>query len=211
MTLIQVKAAPSAAVFSPQSIAPKSTQLAHVRARLLEEPLLKPVKEAVIALPKTWRSLAAKEPEIGKNHDASDLIETFPRWLQSGDSETLETHMSGLVTLPLLSIIHIVQYLDYLQRLGLGHSDFLENVETGGIQGYCLGLISAIVISAGKDEAEVIENAAYSIRLALAIGAFGDIGSSPNEAESNTLQIRLRNVGTEQDILERFPGVSPKR
>lgn len=208
MTLVQTKAAASAAVFSPQSTAPKSAHLAHVRARLLEEPLLKPVKEAVVSLPKTWRSLASKEPELGKNREASELIESFSQWIETGHSETLEGHMSGLITLPLLSIIHIVQYLDYLQRLGLSHSDFLESVENGGIQGYCIGLLSAIVVGSAKDEEELFQNAAHGINLALGIGAFGDIGSSPDEVDSNTLQVRLRNIGTETNLLERFPGVS---
>lgn len=208
MTLIQTKNAVSAAIFSPQSTAPKSAHLAHVRARLLEEPLLKPVNDAVASLPKTWRSLASKHADIGKNREASELVDLFPRWLQTGNSEILESNMSGLVTLPLLSIIHIVQYLDYLQRLGLSHSEFLETVEAGGIQGYCIGLLSAIVVASSKEEDELCQNAADGIRLSLGIGAFGDIGSSPEDVDSNTLQVRLRSAGSEGDILERFPGVS---
>lgn len=208
MTLKQTNVAVSAAVFSPQSTAPKSGHLAHVRARLLEESALKPVADAVASLPKTWRALASKQPELAKNREASELVDLFPRWLETGNSEILESHMSGIVTLPLLSIIHIVQYLDYLQRLGLSHSDFLESAEAGGIQGYCIGLLSAIVVGSSKNEEELVHNTAEGIRLALGIGAFGDIGSSPDEVDSNTLQVRLRSVGSEMDLLERFPGVS---
>ena len=208
MTLIQTKHSASAAVFSPQSTAPKPTHLAHIRARLLEDDLLKPVKEAVVSLPKTWRALVSKQPELGKNRKASDLIEAFPSWIEDGKTEVLETDMSGLITLPLLAVIHIVQYLDYIQRLGISHSEFLESVESGGVQGYCIGLLSAIVVSSAEDEEALIQHAAHGIRLSLAIGAFGDIGSSPDEVDSNTLQVRLRNAGSEEDLVARFPGVS---
>ncbi len=46
----------------------------------------------------------------------------------------------------------------------------------GDIQGYCGGLLLAIAIASSHDEAKVVENAAKAARIALAIGAYDELG-----------------------------------
>lgn len=202
------RAAITAAIFSPQSSPPKPEYLSHIRSRLLDEPLLKSLADAILDLPAIWETLVSARQPMADMADAPRLVKCFPAWIETGQSEILESDMSGVVTLPLLTIIHIVQYLEYLQQTGMTHSDFLDGVREGGIQGYCIGLLSAVIVACSEDEEDVVENAVAGIRLALGIGAFGDEGQMASTTESNTLAIRLRNPGDERDILQNFPDVS---
>jgi hypothetical protein len=176
--------------------------------RLLEEPILKPLAEAVIGLPAAWRTLASARPDVSSITHAAKLLQEFPDWIRTGKSDILTSDMSGLVTLPLLTIIHIVQYFDYLQRTRLSHSDFLRSVQAGGIQGYCIGLLSAMIVASSKDEEHVVQNAAAGLRLSLGMGALGDQGHNTADSERITMAIRLRNLGDDKEITKRFPGVS---
>ncbi|KAK4184787.1 Non-reducing polyketide synthase ascC [Podospora australis] len=196
---------PSAAVFSAQSSPPKPSHLAHIRNNLLQDPLLEPLADAVKTLPETWRSLSSS---ISQPAVADARVEALPEWIEYGRTETLERDMSGLVTLPLLITIQIVQYIEYIQRLGLKHAEFLQAVKNGGgVQGYCIGLLSAIIVACSVDEQDLVKNAVSGIRLALGIGAFGDREQMNSAStESNTLQIRLRNAGDEDALIRKFPG-----
>ncbi|KAF7562621.1 hypothetical protein G7046_g1520 [Stylonectria norvegica] len=198
----------SAAIFSPQSSSPKPSYLAHVRSRLLEEPLLKPLRDAITETPETWDSLASSRKGTKWAQDGRQRLERLSAWLETGVSEPIELDTSGLVTLPLLTTIHMVQYLDYLHQTSRTHSDFLELLRDGGVQGYCIGLLSAIIVATAADEQELAQRAAAGIRISLAIGAFGDLAEASSTTEWTTLAIRLRHGSKkeEEELLQRFPG-----
>ncbi|KAK5991527.1 Non-reducing polyketide synthase ascC [Cladobotryum mycophilum] len=196
----------SAAIFSPQGNAPKSSYLSHVRTRLLQEPALKPLLDAVVALPETWRSLATSRQDVARLRDGRQLIQSFPDWIETGKSDIFESEMSAMITLPLLITTQVVQYFEYLKKTGSSHSELLESLQDGGIQGYCIGLLSAVIVASARDERELAKFAATAIRIALAIGAFGDLGESSPKTESNTVAIRLRNKGDGEELVQKFPG-----
>ncbi|KAF6842710.1 polyketide synthase [Colletotrichum musicola] len=199
----------SAAIFSPQSSPPPTTHLAYVRVRLREDPRLKSLRDAVVQLPETWQALASSGQGISLPDAAIRALHSFPRWIENGESDVLECDMSGIVTLPLLTIIHIVQYLCYLEATGLTHSEFLRSVELGGVQGYCIGLLSAVIVASSKNEQEVVQHAVTGICIALGIGAFGDLNqvwsASGSTSGSNTLQISLRKPNDVDEMLRKFP------
>lgn len=198
----------SAAIFSPQSSAPKSAYLTHIRSRLVEVTVLKPLLDALVGLPETWHTLSSSRQDLAALKGARRLVQTFPDWIQTGKSETLESDLSGIITLPLLITIQIVQYFDYLKKTGNSHADLLKHLQYGGVQGYCIGLLSAIVVASSKTEEELAKNAATAVRIALGIGAFGDVGQGTSSSEPTTLVIRLKTPGNGEDLVRRFPGVS---
>lgn len=198
----------SAAIFSPQSSPPSTTHLAYVRARLCEDPCFKSLRDAVVQLPETWQALASLGQDISLPDAAIRALHSFPRWIENGESDVLERDMSGIVSLPLLTIVHIVQYLCYLEAMGLTHSEFLHSVELGGVQGYCIGLLSAVIVASSKNEQEVVQHAVTGIRLALGIGAFGDLSQVWSTSGSNTLQSSLRKPDDVDEMLRKFPAVS---
>ncbi|OBR09777.1 Polyketide synthase [Colletotrichum higginsianum IMI 349063] len=210
MTLMPSNTTLSAAVFSPQSSPPPSTHLSYIRTRLLEDPSLEPLKDAIVNLPETWQTLTASRQDVSRLELASKAIGSFPQWIETGESDVLEQDMSGIITLPLLTTIHIVQYLSFIRGAGLSHSDFLRSVvQRGGVQGYCIGLLSAVIAAASRDEQELVQHAVAGLHLSLAIGAFGDLGqassASSSPSSTRTLQISLRNHDDVHEILGRFP------
>ncbi|KPM34019.1 hypothetical protein AK830_g12558 [Neonectria ditissima] len=203
-------AAVSAAIFSPQSNPPKPQYLSDIRSRLLQDAALKPLKDAILGLPQTWDSLASWRQEMSSLQNARQRVQSLAQWLESGVSEAIESDTSGLVTLPLLTTIHMVQYLDYLRQTQCTHAEFLDSLKNGGVQGYCIGLLSAVVVATSANEEELLNRAAAGLRVALAIGAFGDLAEALSGGDWTTLAIRLRqgDKAEEEELLRRFPGVS---
>lgn len=130
-------------------------------------------------------------------------------WFKTGKSAAIAYSMSGILTLPMLVIIQICQYFQYLELHGITHAQFLAQLRAGGgVQGYCGGLLPAIAIACSRDEAEVVENAAKAARIALAIGAYGELGDDESVPGATTIVVRLKRPGQGEEILQKFPGVS---
>ncbi|KEY71342.1 hypothetical protein S7711_05932 [Stachybotrys chartarum IBT 7711] len=195
----------SAAIFSPQNAAPKRSYLAYVRSRLNEDPVLRPLLDAIVSLPETWRAILAARPAMADIKDGGRLVQAFVDWINNGATDVLETDISALVTLPLLTIIHVVQYLEYLQGAGCSQLELLESFD-GGVQGHCIGLLSAIVVASSANEQELVERAVAGLRLSLTIGAFGDLGEVSSDLRSTTLVFRMRSVAAAEEMVHSFPG-----
>lgn len=61
--------------------------------------------------------------------------------------------MSRILYLPLLVVIHICQYFQWLDIHNLTHAEVLQSLESGGgAQGYCGGLPTAFTIACAEDE-----------------------------------------------------------
>ncbi len=91
----------------------------------------------------------------------------------------------------------------------MSHSQFMAQLRAGGgLQGYCGGLLPAIAIACSEDENEVAENAAIAARIALAIGAYGELGDDESVPGATTIVVRTKRVGQGDELINRFPGVS---
>lgn len=197
----------SGVVFSPQSHAIPKSYLDQSRSTLKGSDIYVPLCKAVSSLPETWQELASQHPEIASLEHGLTYARYFPTWLETGETSGLEGNMSGIVTLPLLTIIHTVQYVQYLQQTGIAHADFLPSLRAGGAQGFCAGLMAAMIVAVSKDETELIANAAKAIRISFVIGAFGEIGCDPALLDSTTMVVRLKSGSEVEDITRKFPEV----
>lgn len=197
----------SGVVFSPQSRAPSKSILDHIRTVLKESTIYVPLCKAVSKLPETWQELANQHPTIASLEHGLANARYFPTWIETGETSGLESNMSGIVTLPLLTIIHTVQYVHYLRQTDITHAEFIHSLRSGGVQGFCAGLMTAMVVAASKDETELIENAAKAVRISFGIGAFGELGSDPSSSSSTTMVVRLRSGSEGAEITREFPEV----
>ncbi|QKX53212.1 uncharacterized protein TRUGW13939_00288 [Talaromyces rugulosus] len=194
----------SAVVFSPQNVAPTREHLDLIRASLNRHDTLSPLRDALLNLPKTWELFANIRLEIATLQQGKLYTNMFSKWIQSGETSELEQTRSGIVTLPLLTVLHIVQYYEYLQASGTRHAELLRTIK-GGVQGYCIGLMAALVVATSENENDLINNATAAVRITLGIAAFGEIGCDPSNQCSTTMAIRLRK-GTEGDeTIRAFP------
>ena len=117
--------------------------------------------------------------------------------------------------MPLTIISHITQYISYLRQFGepLTHESIIKGVAVGGgIQGFCIGLLSALAVASAKTEDDVGYFAAIAFRLAFCIGAYVDFDQRQGgNAKASTLALRWKASTTLEDIellLSRYPDVS---
>lgn len=201
----------SAIVFCPQNRPAKVEYLRQLRSELYNNPTLAPLRQAVLDLLQTWDLYAQVNSDIAALAQGPRHIGQLRDWIEDGIVEPLVETMSGILILPLLTIIHITQYVQYLQSLRMSHAEFLDDIRVGGAQGLCGGLLAAMAIASSRDEGELIKNACTSLRLALCIGACGELGDDQNNLGASTVVLRIKQVGQADEIVAKFPGVSSDR
>lgn len=200
---------PSVAIFCPQSKAPQEIYLDRLHYFLCRNPFLKPFVQDIQDLPQTWQTFANHREDIAALKQGPRYMKSLSDWITTGESEPIANAMSGILSLPLLVIIQIGQYFQFLGLNGMKHSEFLTQLRNGGgVQGYCGGLLPAMAIACSKDEAELAKYASVAMRIALGIGAYGELGDDENIPGPTTIVIRLKHVGQGEEIVSKFPGVS---
>lgn len=129
--------------------------------------------------------------------------------MQGGASEPISPATSGIINLPVLILLHVVQYFQILDLQGIGHTDLRWQVRgAGGIQGNCGGLFAASAVAYTKDEEEVVKNAAILMRLVVGVGAYGKVGDESTKSGTSSIIVRLKREGQAEELVARFPGVS---
>ena len=199
---------PSMAVFSPQSKAPQEGYLDELRSYLYGKAELRPLLDAIDDLPNAWSIFADYNSDIAALSQGKRYTQALSDWAMNGGSSGIANIKSGILSLPLLTIIQVVQYFQFLEIKKLRHSDFIARLrERGGVQGYCGGLMPAIAIACSEDELEVATNASKAMRIALGIGAYGELGDDEKIEGPTTIVVRLKHPGQGKEIIEDFPKV----
>ena len=199
----------SVIVFCPQSKAPQEGYLTQVQRFFASRSLFKQFRKEIVNLTNVWEIFAAQRKDIAALHQGPRYMQSLADWITTGASGPISNSMSGIITLPLLVIMQIGQYFQYLEVHGIKHSEFIAQLRKGGgVQGYCGGLPPAIALACSKDEEEVLENAATAMRIALGIGAYGELGDDAAIPGATTIVVRIRKVGQGDDLVSKFPGVS---
>jgi hypothetical protein len=201
--------APSVAFFCPQSKAPTEAYLEQLQKYIVETPLLLPFAEAITSLTDTWTILCDGHPDIAKLKSGKRHVVSLKRWITDGISGPVSSSMSGILALPLLVVIQICQYFQLLELHGLTHERMLASLKKGGgAQGYCGGLPTAFAVSCAKDEEEVVHLATKALRLAFAVGAFGELGDDELVEGATTIAVRLKTPPQGDELVAGIPRVS---
>ena len=199
----------SVAVFCPQSKAPQESYLDQLQSFLHQNKHLKVLVQAILDLKDVWTILADERQDIGDLGQGPRYIQSLSEWITTGKSSQVANRMSGILSLPLLVVIQTCQYFQYLELHGTSHSQFMAQLRAGGgLQGYCGGLLPAMAIACSSTEDEVAENAAIAARIALAIGAYGELGDDESVPGATTIVVRTKRVGQGEELVQKFPGVS---
>ena len=198
---------PSIIAFGSQTTWPSSEYLFQLRAALLLEPRLKTFLLATKELPRLWQDLIAHDPRLTAVPGQAwldDLVE----WVNHGDLQTKSGSPPNVLTMPFTIIIHIIQYFHYLDSVQTSHAEVLKNVETGGVQGFCTGILTAIAVACSKNEEDINAFGVVALKLALCIGAYVDLdGNFANEVNATTsIAVRWRSEAGHDSILETLKG-----
>ena len=204
-----MQAIPSLVVFGPQITWPVGHSLAQLRYVLISEPHLSPIVSAIHELPTLWKQLVAFTPSLGQT-DCPHSIQLLNAWIQGNASISFEDSPSNSLSAFLTIISHITQYYDFLKRgENLSHKVLREAVGARGFQGFCVGLLSAIVLHCAQSEDKIGTLGAVALRLAFCVGVFVDADQACNETA--TLLVRCAEnleFSAIKEIIDRQPEVS---
>lgn len=198
-------------VFGPQTSCPSKGFLAEIRKYILSEPRLLTFLEALKDLPSLWNRLVDHDDRL-KAIPGHEILVRLGNWIQHGEFPDEVIAESNLFGMPLTIVIHIVQYFHYLDG-NISHNQLMEDVNTAGVQGFCLGLLSAVAVGCARQEAEIDAQASVALRLAVCIGAYIDLHrvNTVESFDSISLAVRWRSVTSHNSLLEvlqTYPDVS---
>ncbi|KAI9152358.1 Polyketide synthase [Paramyrothecium foliicola] len=193
---------PSTIFCSSVLLSPDPAHLTRIRSSLIHDPHLADLRQGLTELPGLWPLLIAKEPSL-QCVDAAPLLLSLTRWLQPNNSFALPVagRTSRNTRTAIFTILaHIVEYVNYLNTHDIAHSDgreghdsysdLLKSLTDGGVQGLCVGMLSAIALASSPSKGELAKNAAVALRLALCIGAFVDLDEA--KASETTVCLSAR-------------------
>ncbi|KAK3324851.1 putative polyketide synthase [Apodospora peruviana] len=200
-------AAVSAAIFCPQNRPPKPAYLEDLRNYLRQHPILAPFQQAILDLPKTWEIFAKAHPAVAAMEQGPQYTGYFRDWIMNNNAVPLTEIMSGIIALPMLTAIQIVQYFQYLEARSISHDQFLREIQHGGTQGFCAGLLPVMAIAPSQTEEDVVKNACACLRIALGIGAYGELGDDQDNMGPTTVALRLKYPGQADELVSKFQGL----
>ena len=205
-------ACPSLVVFGSQTTWPSPEYLSQLRATLLLEPSLHPFLTAIKDLHSVWQKLVQWDPRL-EAVPGKESLANISHWLDHGDFPTTSRRFPNVLSTPLTTIIHIVQYLRYIEEnKAISHSQILECASKGGVQGFCTGILTALAVALSKDEADVITLGGIALRLAVGIGAYVDLDGAYSNPPNETCCYAIRwraELGKDKvlEILNAYPDV----
>ena len=206
---------PSLIAFGALAPWPASDRLDQLRNALQHHKCLESIVKAFQELPLLWRALSSQDPTLNSiaGEAAADHL---TQWITGTGVAQIAEDKDNITRMPLTTTAQIVDYISYLRHRDepLGHESVMKSVAAGGgVQGFCIGLLSALAVASGTTEDDVGRFAADSVRLAFCIGAYVDVDRHLNgdDFKASTLAIRWKSPTTLEDIqrlLSRYPDVS---
>ncbi|KAL8898519.1 MAG: hypothetical protein Q9192_002045 [Flavoplaca navasiana] len=197
---------PTAAFFNPQANPVTAEYLSDLRTYLTNNQRLCPLVETIRLLPQTWQIFARHREDIASLAQGPKYTEALAEWIDGGDAASIVNAMSGCCALPLLTIVQICQYFQFLDLKRTTHLELMGALSIGGVHGYCGGLLPAVAVALSGDEWELAQNASRILRIAVGIGAYGDLGDETMEGGFSNMVIRLKNPGQGEEIVRLHPG-----
>ncbi|KAL8727819.1 MAG: hypothetical protein Q9166_005811 [cf. Caloplaca sp. 2 TL-2023] len=205
---------PSLLVFGPQTEYPAEKALHRFRQELISSPRLSALKDAVDDLPQFWQGLVDFDPSL-RQVPGAKYLGHLKQWVTDGGSfPHQQRNSANHCALAVTVLLQITQYTRYLDHLGKDpHRNVLNSVKAGGgIQGFCVGFLSAIAVASSGSEVDLGASAAIALRLAVCIGAYVDQDGAyaPVATEYTAVAIRWREGNTDDkaevaEIIQSIP------
>lgn len=208
---------PSLLVFGPQAEFPPESSLQAARQELTSSPHLGALREAVCGLSGYWQELVKFDQSL-ESVPGAEYLDHLRRWVKNGDPfpPHHQDHVPNHYALAVTVILQIIQYIRYVEHLGNdSHALVLESLRVGGIQGFCVGFLSALAVASSESEAALGPSAATALRLAVIIGAYVDRDGaySPAATKYTAVAVRWREGNADDksevhQIIQSTPNVS---
>ncbi|KIA75959.1 polyketide synthase [Aspergillus ustus] len=200
-------------VFGCQWLSFDASGFRRLRAAVLDNPENHWMVDVLSELPGCYRTASKTKHLPALNTIPGEIgLQELERWFRCDGLSTAKFPLSYTQLAPLLMMTHFVQYGQYLKLTkakpgcrresgGEGSSSVVE------IVGFCIGLLSGVVVSAARNQEQLRRLGAVALRLAILLGALGDV--QEKEEEYTSLATAWRTAELEeklQGILDQYPG-----
>ena len=207
-------------LFGPQALSFDEEAFRNLRSMILKSKDSDWILDAIAELPNCLNSVTKACPQLVNEPSSKlSLLDDLQNWFATGrTSQTSFTNLPNILLNPLVVIIQLFQYTEYLKiahssrRNGGDLYDLSEyDVET---LGFCTGFLSALVVSCSRDQDSFEQFGTIAIRLGMLIGMIVD---AQNAVDASSPSKSLATIWRSQedgqkmsDILGEFPEVTPK-
>ncbi|EKG13586.1 Beta-ketoacyl synthase, partial [Macrophomina phaseolina MS6] len=196
----------STAIFCPQSKGTPKPYLDSLRLYLTGNHRLQPIHSVLKNLGDDWSTLVSEFEEFGGLPQGPRWTKSIRDWIVDGHAAPLADAMAGTVCLPLLVVMQVCQYFQFLEVKGMRHAEMIAGLK-GGAHGYCGGILPAVAVACAGDEDEIIQQACVALRVAFAIGVASDFGDDDESIIGpSTIVARIKRPGQLEELLAKFPG-----
>ncbi|ROW11935.1 hypothetical protein VPNG_05279 [Cytospora leucostoma] len=178
-------------VFGPQALSFNKQSLGKLRRLLWDDGSSRRrwVLRTVADLPRFWRELLKKIPEVADVVPGEKLLAELISWLRHGpgDDDQEGIILPNMILTPLVVLSQLTQYWRYLESIGPGvdgdlHAALVsgQNIET---LGFCAGLLSAFAVASSSSGINLERYGATAVRLAMLVGALVDAQEAWNDKD----------------------------
>lgn len=198
-------------VFGPQGRI-SSEDLTELRSRLTSEEWLSKLYAAAQGLHNFWFNLVRFDSDLAQVAGESCLRD-FAEWLSHARPFPCQpSEMPATLAFPINFLFQLCHYGALLRLMNEDNRQraVLERLGDGGVQGFCVGFLSAITVASSWSEEELIETAVRALRLAVCIGAYVDKDAFNTEPACISVRGRQTETRSEErvaEVLQNFPKV----
>ncbi|EFQ36407.1 beta-ketoacyl synthase domain-containing protein [Colletotrichum graminicola M1.001] len=187
-------------------------KLSELRTHLTSDVRLSELLHAAQDLHKFWSRAVHLDPELTRV-PAESYLHGLSEWLVHATSFPCSSPiLPAVLALPLNLLFQLTQYLSFLQSVD-EHGEnsqrlLLEGLENGGVQGFCVGFLSAITVASSNNVQEIFETAKHALQLAVIIGAYVDKDAMQVQTKCISVRGRQQDVKSWKNansILQAFP------
>jgi hypothetical protein len=188
----------------PQARFPSGDEIEQLRQTLLDQ---KDFCHSLIAtlkgLPDILQKLAALDGTL-KRFPLVASIDFLLQWLESGTLSLPVNTLPNISSFPFTILLQTALFLRHLARTNTGpdYRPTIQSLQKYGVQGFCTGFLTAAAIGFSRNEEQLAEFIAMSLRLAACIGAYVDHNASSSPVCA--LSIRWREGQFSRSQVEDF-------
>jgi hypothetical protein len=172
-------------IFGPQDLSFDRNFAKTLRTTLLESSSSQWIVQALLDLPRHWKTLEAAVDGLRESGGVEHL-DALIDWLRLGGLPDAQFPLPNVLLTPLVVVSQLTQYTHFVKKLYLDMTleaplQYLSSRRTETV-GLCTGFVSAAAVASSSSLRDLTTHGAVAIRLAMALGAVVDASEHHTEA-----------------------------
>ncbi|KAI1770196.1 putative polyketide synthase [Hypoxylon cercidicola] len=200
-------------LFGPQALSYDEAYFERVRLNVIGNGRNRWILDVIEDLPSYWKELGEAIPSL-RSVPGEEWLQRLSHWLLNGRPEEQRTSpIPNIILSPLVVIGHLIDYIQHTNaprgQPGFGEAGYEQSLSDTETLGFCVGILSAFVVSSSSTRAQFCQNGAAALRLAMVIGGLVD-AQDVQIAESQSISLATtwkpeQTPSKLHEVLESFP------